>query len=456
MNTTMQALPLLPNETTGSNCFKCGLALALMALGFCLPLSVSGVGLALVVVLLILITGAPGGAWRLRLWREPIVTVGFVLFAWIAVRTLLASGFTEASLFAISQYHMLLLLPLLWAAFRLSDARQLFFWSLTAGALVLAVIYWIGFLLFEQTQVAEHWLGYGGTRLLVFMGGHRISAGFILALCAFLHFEHARLVGRHRWLGYSVAGLLALTVFFAIAGRTGHVIMLLLIACIAWRAGPARWRWIAGLVVPCACAMVALLSPSVQKRLRETRIEAYQYVQGASPQLSSTGARLELMHNAWLLAQRHVLAGVGFANFAEAHHKLICERYAGDPAREQYVDLPWTRPAHPHSEYLLQAVGGGLAALGLFLTWLVLPLVRAARQPSPQAGSLAGIALAFAVACVFNSLLNDFVEGHLYTVLLPWLLADLPPCGRSADCRSQSSTLTWPSARTARLSTSLA
>jgi heptosyltransferase-3 len=38
--------------------------------------------------------------------------------------------------------------------------------------------------------------------------------------------------------------------------------------------------------------------------------------------------------------------------------------------------------------------------------------------------ALAGVALAFAVGCVFNSLLLDFMEGHLYVTLLAWLLAD--------------------------------
>jgi hypothetical protein len=36
---------------------------------------------------------------------------------------------------------------------------------------------------------------------------------------------------------------------------------------------------------------------------------------------------------------------------------------------------------------------------------------------------LAGLCLAFAIGCLFNSMLMDFVEGHLYTALLAWLLA---------------------------------
>ena len=32
--------------------------------------------------------------------------------------------------------------------------------------------------------------------------------------------------------------------------------------------------------------------------------------------------------------------------------------------------------------------------------------------------------MAFAVGCLFNSMLLDFVEGHFYIALLAWLLAE--------------------------------
>jgi len=448
MNTAGQ-LPVAPGESVDVSTFaRRSLTFALAALGFCLPLSVSGVGIAQVAVLLVL-AAAVTTAWRLQLWREPLVTVGFALFAWIAMRTLLASALTSASWSAIQQYHNLLMVPFLWAAFRLSGGRKLFLYSLTAGAVLVAVIYWWGFLVVDHTQSAgsPHWLGCSGAGLLEFMGRRRISAGFILALCAFLLFEQTRIMGRRRWLGYSVTGLLVLTVFFPIAGRTGHVTMLLLIACAAWRCAPPRWRWGAALAVPCACALVAAFSPSVQKRLHETRIEIRQYALGANFDNSSTGIRMELLRNGWLLAQRHILSGVGFANYSQEHHKLTSERYATDRTRDlDGADRPWTYASHPHSEYLLQAVGGGFAALGLFVTWLILPMARAARTRSPEAGSLACIALAFAVACVFNSLLHDFLESHVYTAILAWLLAgaaatptgshgDRPTCSREPDQR---------------------
>jgi O-antigen ligase len=92
-------------------------------------------------------------------------------------------------------------------------------------------------------------------------------------------------------------------------------------------------------------------------------------------------------------------------------------RHGSHPAPGTYSD-------NPHNEYLLQSGAGGLPALALFLLWLALPL-RLALRPSagPWAGTLGCVTVAFAVGCLFNSLLLDFVEGHLYGAVLAWLLA---------------------------------
>jgi hypothetical protein len=43
------------------------------------------------------------------------------------------------------------------------------------------------------------------------------------------------------------------------------------------------------------------------------------------------------------------------------------------------------------------------------------------------AGPAACLALAFAAACLFNSLLLDFIEAHLYGALLAWVMARREP-----------------------------
>src|SRR5262245_43964469 len=97
------SVPLTPPATAGSassSAARRGLVGASAALGFCLPLSVSGVAVSLA-VLIGLVACQARAAWRLRLWREPIAVVSLALFAWVVLRTLVASGFTPATYYAI-------------------------------------------------------------------------------------------------------------------------------------------------------------------------------------------------------------------------------------------------------------------------------------------------------------------------------------------------------------------
>ena len=66
----------------------------------------------------------------------------------------------------------------------------------------------------------------------------RISAGFVLAVCAFLVLMRAR--GQARpWPARALAAFLALTVLFAIEGRTGHVVVIVLVVVCRMAPQPA-------------------------------------------------------------------------------------------------------------------------------------------------------------------------------------------------------------------------
>ncbi|HEX2545567.1 MAG TPA: hypothetical protein VHL79_11840, partial [Ramlibacter sp.] len=156
--------------------YQAVLDVALFCLGLFLLFSTAGTALALT-TLVVLFVAQPQRVWRLQPWREPLIAIGLVLFAYIALRTL-SGDISRSAAGAINHYHELLMVPVVWCLLRLSRRPQVFINGLILGCLLLA---------------AAHWLAPLNDKLAWFLHTRRVSAGFGLAICAFLFFEHARL-----------------------------------------------------------------------------------------------------------------------------------------------------------------------------------------------------------------------------------------------------------------------
>lgn len=390
-----------PAVAWGERAYQMVLTGGLGVLGFFLLFSTAGTSISLFVLMCVILV-APGRVWRLRPWREPVLAMGLVLLAYIALRTLVGEGFTASSFAALNRYHELLMLPLLWALMRIARRPQAFSSGLMLGALVFA---------------AMHWLAAFIPQLGPFLASRRISAGFGLAVCAYLLFEHGRLGALPKWLAYGASVFLGVTVIFAGAGRTGHLVLLVLLGCAAYRAAPHRWRVQVMIAILIAGLVVASMSPPVRARLSETWNEAKASTNG-QPVTGSTGIRIELFHNGMVVARQNWLVGTGWQRYPDAFAQAAAPRNGGPVVPGSVAD-------NPHNEYLMQLGAGGLPSLLLFMLWLAWPFWRALREGedrSPWAGAVGSVALAFATGCLFNSLLLDFVEGHFYGALMAWLL----------------------------------
>ena len=378
------------------------LAFALGVLGFMLPWSVAGVSLTLGVLLLL------GGAavrkmWRTAPWRDPVVAIGLALLAYIVVHTVWVTGLTVAGFEAANRYHELLLAPILLAQFRLTPRKDVFFHAVVAGTVAYALAHWASFFM----------PGLGEA-----LAPKRISAGFVMALCAFVLLEQAR-HGRSPALRRSIAAFLALTALFAVEGRTGHLTVVVLSVCAGWLHSTPRWRWCVAASMSLAVLALAMTSGAVQKRMADT-------LSGSTPNaagdLTSTGIRLELLRHGLHLARENFLLGAGFAHYAEIHEQKTRSGHVQDSAQRPPARPHWAGASNPHNEYLLQLVCGGLMSFALFVLWVLAPMAGAGRSAQVR-GSLFGLSLAFALACLFNSMLADFVEGHFYAAMIAWLLA---------------------------------
>jgi ADP-heptose:LPS heptosyltransferase/O-antigen ligase len=379
---------------------------AIGSCGFFLTYSTAGVALSLGALLALALV-RPRAILQTRPWREPVMAVGLLLLAYIALHTLVFSGATKASLSMINHYQELLLAPFLLAFLQHRPFRAAFLRGLLAGAVLLAIAHWATVLDPAYSYV---------------LSSRRISAGFGLATCAFLVLMQAR-ARLNPWPSRVLAAFLALTVLFAVDGRTGYVVLVVLVALAAWIHSPRRWRWAAAAVAPIAVILVALASNAVNSRLAET-IAGSQPAGQAGP-TTSTGIRIELMRIGLDLSLKYAVTGAGFVNYPAVHEQAARERYSRDPSKSSYLNAEWIRSENPHDEYVMQLVGGGVVALGLFVGWLALAMREGCRARSAAGDMLLGASVAFAVGCLFNSLLKDFVEGHLYMGLLAFLIAEM-------------------------------
>jgi ADP-heptose:LPS heptosyltransferase/O-antigen ligase len=415
MNTPAIESPAAGRRSVAVSVWDLLLALALALLGFFLPFSTAGVAIA-EVMLLLLILVRPRSLAEPAPWQEPVMACGLLLLAYIAIHTLVVSGAGRHSIQTINGYQELLVAPLLLALLQRARDRAILFWSIVAGSMLLASLYW--------ASLVAPWIR------VEIVGERRISAGFTMALCAYLLVLRAE-DHVHPWRLRLLAAFFVASVLFAINSRTGHLLVLLLAGCVAWLHTPRRWRIAAAIAVPAALLLVALSSPAVRDRVQET-------LAGSQPirpngEFTSTTTRLGLMHITAELSRRYALTGAGFANYAAVHEQAGRALYPELAASPLGAEALWLRSSNPHDEYVMQLVGGGIVALLLFVAWLGLTLRRALQAPPPTRGMLAGMALAFAVGCAFNSLLLDFTEGHVYVALLAWAMAETRKRRRAPD-----------------------
>lgn len=375
--------------------------------GFVLPMSTAAVSVGLAALLAFALLFAPA-LWRTQPWRDPVIAAGLALLGWIVLHTAWTSGLRSSGWEAINSYHELLMAALLFGLFRLVSQPQVFLHGLMAGIALYAL---------------AHWLAPLDPRLADYLRPRYISAGYVMAVTAFVLLDRSRHGARHPRLMQALSAFLVATVVFTIEGRTGQLLVAALAAYAAWCWAPRRWRlpMAAGLLV--ALLAIAFTLGAARDRIPEM-VDAAQPDPHAT--FTSTKIRIGLLTTALEAARHHGVAGVGFAKYVEAQEESArrlasAAGAAGEPAVES---LPWLRSHNPHNEFLMQLVSGGLVSLGLFMAWLLLPLRR--RDGGRAVPSLVAMTLAFAIGSLFNSLLLDFTEAHFHLALLAWLLARAP------------------------------
>lgn len=384
-----------------------------VALGATIPISTALNNILVPLFALAWLASGSYGVKGRQITATPVALAAIVLFALILLGAIWTSAPLDNAMSIISKYRDLLLVGLfLWA---FCDRR----WRLAGLAgfgvalgLTLAVSYLKFIGLAPADFVAD------GTRDNAVAFKLQVTHGFIVAIAAFLFALVAYHARDRRWkiIGAVLAGLATANVLLMVQGRTGYLVLAVLIVYLF----AIRFHWkglvAAAVLVGATGAAAYTLSDTFRGRvaLAVAQAQAFDPSKPAD-ETSSIGLRLEYYTNSLAIVRDHPLVGVGTGGFADAYAKRV--EGTGRIATK-----------NPHNEYLMIGVQLGALGIAALLALFGVHWVSAARLASPFETQLArGLVLAIAVGCLVNALLLDHTEGLLYAWLTGLLFGGYRP-----------------------------
>ncbi|HEY6281860.1 MAG TPA: O-antigen ligase family protein [Burkholderiales bacterium] len=388
-----------------------------IALGFTIPVSTALDSILLGLLLACWLIGA-GYHEKWRLIRgNPVVWLALALFALLIAGLLYGDRNPGDGLRYLGKYKELLLIALLIPCFQDERIRRRGLLAFVL-ALVLTLLfsYAIGIgLLPEYFFFPSKSPGLTGPMNPVTFK-LSITHNILMAIAAFLFAQmarHASATGIRVVWGV-LSALAVFNVLFMVQGRTGYLILALLLAYFFYD----MWKWkglaLAAMLGSLLFAGAYLGSDTFHSRITKA---ANEFSQWRPDQLAavgdSVGLRMEWYKNSLEIIRDHPVFGVGTGGFPKAY-------------AEKVKGTDMLVPANPHNEYLLIATQTGLFGLTLLLYLFYRQWRLAKMLPSALERSLAhALILAIMTGSLFNSLLLDHTEGLLYGWMSGLLYAGL-------------------------------
>ena len=385
---------------------------ACVLLGFSAPISVALDNVLLAILLL-------GAIFNLRpilqiARQNPVARAAGLLFLALFIAMFYGAATPAEAIGALGKYADLIFIPVfIWilkddAARR--SARTAF---LVAMGLTLFLSYLVGFKLLP----IQHWMtSYAVIDNPVIFHSH-IAQNNMMGFAVFLALLNLResISRRAQMLWGAFVVLAVYNVLFMVQGRTGYLILLVLICWFSWatlarymQSRGRSWGWrqaVSLLLIAVGIVVIAYqASPRLHDRigLLGTEYQAWQPNHGKE---TSTGQRLDFYYNSLKIVQNHTLLGVGTGGFPAAFAKQV-----------QGTDALPT--VNPHNEFLLITMQAGLGGLSLLL-YLFYTHWRCAAQldSSLERDGARGLLLMYVINCAFNSALYDHVDGLLFAYM---------------------------------------
>jgi O-antigen ligase len=347
----------------------------------------------------------------------PLVRAALLVLAVLAVAMLWSEAPFALRLKYWWDWRTLLLLIACLALFDEEAARRRALIAFVAIAALIAIwsfaVWWRG----APTTGNDHGVPGIVARNSTTQGMAFAAACFLALMLAF----GDRAIGRRvRLLLVAAAVVLACNLAFVTSSRSGHLMLLILLAgaIVQLLSG---WRRVAVIaVLPLAAALAFGLSPMLQTRFGMMVSELRAPL--ASAQITGMGIRVVMWRVSAQMALERPWIGYGTGGIPAAYESAI--------KRSSYTGWAATPTIDPHNQYLLVQLQAGIIGSAAF-AWFLLAGFRA-RSPGPWRAAGKALLLGWCAAALATSVFTAFAESHLLMPLLGILLAPAAgPAGAS-------------------------
>jgi O-antigen ligase len=238
-----------------------------------------------------------------------------------------------------------------------------------------------------------------------------ITHNYLMAILVLFAIGYAREATqlRNAWLWITLALLGAYNVLFMIPGRTGQVVLILILSYLVLC--QVRRRYVIGVLAAIGAALVMLYFSSdiFSHRWDAVLAEARAWQSGMHGNKgSSTGMRLDYYSNTLAIIAKHPWLGVGTGGFATAYDSVV----AG-------TAMPGSN--NPHNQYLLFTAQLGVGGLILFLALFATMALQNTRIANLSMRHIAwGVWIAMIAGNCFNSFCLNHTEGLFAAWAIGW------------------------------------
>lgn len=380
-----------------------------IAIGFSVPISTALDNVLLFVILISWLIGA-GFLQKLTVIKtNPVALAALAFFGLLVAGCFYGQGTTTEALYYLGKYLDVFFIPILICLFKEEkDRRRAIAGFMLAMALTLTLSYIIKTGIFSQNFLLQ------GTPDNPHVFKLHITQSIFMAFFAYLLAMKARYAESPRLrLAFALgAALAAYNVLFMVQGRTGYLVLAVLLVYFCF-----DWLGRKGLAVALAVGLVMGVAGyygagTMQKRVKlvATEIAAWQPGQGS---LTSSGLRMDYYTNSLTIIRDHPLFGTGTGGFEKAYDEKI-----------RNTDMVPSN--NPHNQYLLITVQLGVLGLGLLLYLFFTQWRMAGLLPTVLEQKLArGVLLTIISGNLANSLLLDHAEGLFFAWISGVLFAGL-------------------------------